>query len=98
MEVRPKAAGALWTRMAIKITTPSELLAEEAEEVDEAPRAMPSARAWIRRPIVVGFGREEGCEGMWWDEEAVSGSIVERGMWWVWPLLVDRELDGFMEG
>jgi len=45
MDVRPKAAGALWTRMAMKITMPRLLFESEVEEVEDAPRAMPSARA-----------------------------------------------------
>jgi len=59
-DVRPKAAGALWTRIAAKTASPIALVEdlEDEGEVEEAPRAMPSARAWIRRPIVVGFGRE----------------------------------------
>lgn len=97
MEVRPKAAGALWTRMAMNIIIPR-LLLFEAGVVEEAPRAMPSARAWIRRPIVVGFGREGGG-GVWCVEGADSGSIVERGMWWVCPFdeaLEDDLIEGTM--
>lgn len=63
--MRPKAAGALCTSIAMKITMPKLPFVLEEEEVEEAPRAMPSARAWINNPIVVGFGREGGdCCGV----------------------------------
>ena len=47
-EVRPKAAGALWIMMARKMMKEREGVVEE-----EAPRAMPSAAAWMQRPRVV---------------------------------------------
>lgn len=80
--------------MAINITMLRLPLALVEVVVEEAPRAMPSARAWIRRPIVVGFGRETGgCAGVWCAGVADSGSIVERGMWWVCPFDEDPEED-----
>lgn len=56
MAERENAAGALWRRMARKMMSSRETL----EEVEEAPRAMPSAREWITRPVVVENG-EENC-------------------------------------
>ncbi|KAK7739609.1 hypothetical protein SLS63_001955 [Diaporthe eres] len=49
MDVRPNAAGALWIMMAMKIMRPSFM----SLVVADAPIAMPSAAAWITRPVVV---------------------------------------------
>jgi len=49
MEVNPKAAGALCTKMARKMISPTFKL----DVVADAPIAMPSAAAWITRPVVV---------------------------------------------
>ena len=46
-DVRPKDAGALWTMMARKM-----MKLRPVSELD-APRAIPSAAAWITRPVVV---------------------------------------------
>ena len=53
-EVRPKAAGALWIISAMKIMKVRWLVVV----VEEAPRAMPSAMAWMTNPTVVEDGRE----------------------------------------
>ena len=47
MDVSPKDAGALWTIIARKI-----MKLNPVSEVD-APNAIPSAAAWITRPVVV---------------------------------------------
>jgi hypothetical protein len=46
-DVKPKEAGALWTRSARKMTKLRLALDPDA------PRAMPSAAAWITSPVVV---------------------------------------------
>lgn len=56
----PKAAGALCTMMATKMMREREVVAVED---DEAPRAMPSAAAWMQRPRVVERARDGGGGG-----------------------------------
>lgn len=70
-DVSPNAAGALWIMIATKMMNPSLVL----EEVAEAPIAMPSAAAWITRPVVV--ARERVCFGVGvsdWRKESDSSS------------------------
>lgn len=69
-EVRPKAAGALWSMIARNTTNPR---ACEAGPVVEAPRAMPSAIAWMISPIDVAGGRERASSA----GRGVSGSVGE---------------------
>lgn len=62
-DIKPKAAGTLCIISAMKMMKLSLLF----ELVDEAPRAMPSAAAWITRPTVVELGRPVepwGCEAV----------------------------------
>ena len=73
-DVSPNAAGALWIMIATKMMNPSLVL----EEVAEAPIAMPSAAAWITRPVVV--ARERVCFGVGvsdWRKESDSSSPDE---------------------
>lgn len=58
-DVRPKAAGALWTITATKMIKEREVV--ELEE-EEAPRAIPSAAAWMHNPSVVERARGGGGE------------------------------------
>jgi hypothetical protein len=76
-DVRPNAAGALWIMMATKMMKPSLVL----EDVAEAPIAMPSAAAWITRPVVV--ARERVCFGVGvsdWRKESDSSSPEEMAV------------------
>ena len=59
-EVSPNAAGALCTIMAINITKPSFVFRLDAE----APIAMPSAAAWMTKPVVVARLRVCFAEGV----------------------------------
>lgn len=62
--VRPKAAGALWIIRARKMMNDKLRPLSDGPLEDEAPRAIPSAHAWITSPTVVEEGREEEpCEG-----------------------------------
>lgn len=65
-EVSPNAAGALWTMIATKIISDSDVV---EDEVEEAPSAIPSAAACIQRPRVVESDR--------WGEAGVGGGEVE---------------------
>jgi len=78
-EVNPNAAGALWIMMAMKIMNPSLVL----ELVAEAPMAIPSAAAWITRPVVV--ARERVCFGVGvsdWRKDSDSSSSEEVVVEW----------------
>jgi hypothetical protein len=59
-DVSPKAAGALWSMMAMKMMKLSRVL----DVALEAPRAMPSAKAWMTRPTVVDKLFEPGVCGV----------------------------------
>jgi len=75
-DVRPKAAGALWTKMATKTMRPRVFCDEGV--VEEAPSAMPSAKEWMTSPIVVEREWECGLRGF--DVVGVSPFNVVRGM------------------
>ena len=66
-EVSPKEAGALWTMIATKMIRDKDVVDWDDED---APRAIPSAAAWMQRPRVV---ERERC-----GEEGVGGGDVER--------------------
>ena len=59
-DVSPNAAGALWTITATKIIREREVVDLDEEE---APKAIPSAAAWIHRPRVVERARCGGGDG-----------------------------------
>ena len=69
--VRPKAAGALCTMMAKKMTKESDGCA------DEAPSAMPSAAAWMTNPSVVEVAALAWVGGPGEDGELLASSARE---------------------
>lgn len=78
-EVKPNAAGALWTMMARKMMKLRLVLDVE----DEAPSAMPSAAAWMTSPVVVDRLREgcgKGVSMMLSDSASWLGEEVRCGL------------------
>ena len=70
-EVSPNAAGALCSIMAKKMIKEREV---EGAVVD-APKAIPSAKAWITRPMVVADERATGGSGPGGGEEGIVGEV-----------------------